>query len=173
MLRSPLSSQNKIPTDRILSFAVAIGLIFLVFIGRLFTYQIINGDFWRAQAIENRLREVSLAPTRGVIFDRNGIVLARNVASYNVVVTAANLPDDQGAIQDIIRSLSDFIEVPISQSDITPENPFVPCVSDHGISQIIEYGEQSAPYRNVKIACNIDETQARIIFKPLSSFFRV
>ena len=163
MLRSPLSSQNKIPTDRILSFAVAIGLIFLVFIGRLFTYQIINGDFWRAQAIENRLREVSLAPTRGVIFDRNGIVLARNVASYNVVVTAANLPDDQGAIQDIIRSLSDFIEVPISQSDITPENPFVPCVSDHGISQIIEYGEQSAPYRNVKIACNIDEIQARII----------
>lgn len=163
MLRSPLSSQNKIPTDRILSFAVAIGLIFLVFIVRLFTYQIINGDFWRAQAIENRLREVSLAPTRGVIFDRNGIVLARNVASYNIVVTAANLPDDQGSIQDIIRSLANFIEVPISRSDISPENPFVPCVSDHGISQIIEYGEQSAPYRNVKIACNIDETQARII----------
>ena len=163
MLRSPVSSQNKIPTDRILSFAVAIGVVFLVFIIRLFTYQIINGDYWRAQAIENRLREVSLAPTRGVIFDRNGIVLARNVASYNVVVTAANLPDDQGSIQDIIRSLADYIEVPISRGDITPENPFVPCVSDHGISQIIEYGEQSAPYQNVKIACNIDETQARII----------
>ena len=163
MLRSPLSSQNKIPSDRIISFAVVIGLVFLVFIGRLFSYQIINGDFWRAQAIENRLREISLAPTRGVIFDRNGIVLARNVASYNVVVTAAFLPDDQGSIQDIIRSLANFIEVPISQGDITPENPFVPCVSDHGISQIIEYGEQSAPYQNVKIACNINETQAKII----------
>ena len=163
MLKSPISPQNKLPHNRILSFGFVLGLVFLVFIGRLFFYQIINGDYWVAQAVENRLREISLAPTRGVIFDRNGIVLARNVASYNVVVTAANLPDDEGSIQNIIRSLSEYIDVPISQSEITPENPFVPCVSDHGISQIIEYGEQSAPYQDVKIACNIDQTQARII----------
>jgi penicillin-binding protein 2 len=40
---------------------------------------------------------------------------------------------------------------------------FVPCISDHGISQVIEYGKFSAPYRDVKIACNIPENQARII----------
>ena len=163
MSHSPLSSHNKITNTRIISFAAVIGIVFLIFILRLFSYQIINGDVYVAQAVENRLREVSLAPTRGVIFDRNGIVLARNVASYNVVVTAANLPDDQGAIQDIIRSISEFIDVPISQSEISQENPFVPCVSDHGISQIIEYGEQSAPYRDVKIACNIEQVKALII----------
>jgi penicillin-binding protein 2 len=90
-------------------------------------------------------------------------VLARNVASYNVVVTAANLPDDEGAIQNIIRELAKYIDVPISRSEITPENPFVPCVSDHGISQVIEYGTLSAPYQNVKIVCNIPEIEARII----------
>ncbi len=163
MSPSPVSSHNKINNNRITSFGIVLGLIFLVFIIRLFSIQIINGDIWVAQAVENRLREISLAPTRGVIFDRNGIVLARNVASYNVVVTAADLPDDQGAIQDIIRFLADYIDVPISQSEITPENPFVPCVSDHGISQIIEYGEQSAPYQDVKIACNINQTNAQII----------
>ena len=163
MSSSPVSSQNQINNNRISSFGVVLGVIFLVFIIRLFSIQIINGDTWVAQAVENRLREISLAPTRGVIFDRNGIVLARNVASYNVVVTAADLPDDQGAIQDIIRSLADYIDVPVSQSEITPENPFVPCVSDHGISQIIEYGEQSAPYQDVKIACNINQTNAQII----------
>ncbi|NQS91689.1 MAG: penicillin-binding protein 2, partial [Chloroflexi bacterium] len=163
MNSSPISSQNKITSGRILSFAAVVGVIFLIFIFRLFSVQILNGDTWVAQAVENRLREISLAPTRGVIFDRNGIVLARNVASYNVVVTAANLPDDQGSIQNIIRAVAEYIEVPISRSDITPENPFVPCVSDHGISQIIEYGTLSAPYLNVKIACNIPETTARII----------
>ena len=163
MSHSPLSSHNKITNTRIISFAAVIGIVFLIFILRLFSYQIINGDVYVAQAVENRLREVSLAPTRGVIFDRNGIVLARNVASYNVVVTAANLPDDQGAIQDIIRSLSEYIDVPISQSEISQDNPLVPCVSDHGISQIIEYGEQSAPYQDVKIACNIDQVKAQII----------
>ncbi len=163
MLNSPISSQNKITNIRILSFAGVIGLVFLIFIFRLFSIQIINGDTWVAQALENRLREISLAPTRGVIFDRNGIVLARNVASYNVVVTAANLPDDEGSIQNIIRSLAVYIDVPISRGEITPENPFVPCVSDHGISQVIEYGELSAPFREVKIVCNIPETEARII----------
>ncbi|MFV1949682.1 MAG: penicillin-binding protein 2 [Anaerolineales bacterium] len=163
MLNSPISSQNKITNIRILSFAGVIGLVFLIFIFRLFSIQIINGDTWVAQALENRLREISLAPTRGVIFDRNGIVLARNVASYNVVVTAANLPDDEGSIQNIIRSLAEYIDVPISRGEITPENPFVPCVSDHGISQVIEYGELSAPFREVKIVCNIPETEARII----------
>ncbi len=163
MINSPISSQNKITSTRILSFAGVIGLVFVVFIFRLFSIQILNGDTWVAQALENRLRAISLAPTRGVIFDRNGIVLARNVASYNVVVTAAFLPDDEGSIQNIIRSLADFIDVPVSRGEITPENPFVPCVSDHGISQVFEYGELSAPFRDVKIVCNIPETDARII----------
>ena len=163
MLSSPISSHNKITNGRIVSFGAVVGVIFLIFIFRLFSIQILDGDTWVAQALENRLREISLAPTRGVIFDRNGIVLARNVASYNVVVKAANLPDDPGSIQNIVRSLSDYIDVPVSRGDITPENPFVPCVSDHGISQIIEYGELSAPYQDVKIACNIQETKARII----------
>jgi penicillin-binding protein 2 len=98
-----------------------------------------------------------------VIFDRNGIVLARNVASYNVVVTAAELPDDEGSIQNIIRELAQYIDIPVSQSEITPENPFVPCVSDHGISQIFEYGVNSEPFNQVKIVCNIPDTTARII----------
>jgi len=163
MSPTTVSSQNKITNNRIISFTVVIGIVFLIFIFRLFFYQILNGDTYVALAVENRLREISLAPTRGVIFDRNGIVLARNVASYNVVVTAANLPDDQGAIQNIIRSLAEYIDVPVSGGEIIPENPFVPCVSDHGISQIIEYGEQSAPFLDVKIACNIDQVKAQII----------
>ncbi len=160
---SPISSHNKITSGRILSFAAVVGVVFLIFIFRLFSIQILNGDTWVSVALENRLREISLAPTRGVIFDRNGIVLARNVASYNVVVLAADLPDDEGSIQNIVRSLADYIDVPITRGDITPENPFVPCLSDHGIIQIIEYGEQSSPYREVKIACNIPEITARII----------
>jgi len=155
--------KNQIRDQRILSFAAITALIFLIFIGRLFLIQIINGEKWAAQAEENRIREISLAPSRGVIFDRNGIVLARNVPSYNVVVQAANLPDDRGAIQDIIRSLSEIIDLPINRSEISPENPFVPCLSDHGITQIFEYGEQSAPFRQVKIACNIDQVKALII----------
>ncbi len=157
------SVKNQVDFSRILVFAILAGAILLILVGRLLSVQIFNRAEWVAQAEENRLREISLAPARGVIFDRNGIVLARNVASYNVVVTAANLPDDDGAIQEIIRSLGRYIDVPINQNEISPDNPFVPCRSDHGITQIIQYGEQSAPFRAVKIGCNIDETAAKQI----------
>lgn len=160
-LTAPTSNQVKL--GRILTFAGVLGLILIIFIARLFIIQILEGESWAASAEENRLREISLAPTRGVIFDRRGIVLARNVASYNVVVTAAELPDDPGTVQDIIRELAEYIEVPISRSEISPENPFVPCVSNHGITQIVEYGELSSPFAPVEIACNIDQTSAQVI----------
>ena len=61
-----------------------------------------------ARADENRITEINIPTQRGVIYDRNGFVLARNVASFNVVVTPALLPVDEGAIQNIYRELSTF-----------------------------------------------------------------
>ena len=111
--------QNKLKSGRILSFAILLGAVLLLYIIRLFSLQIISGDEWAAKAEENRLLEISLEPARGVIFDRNGTVFARNVPSYNVVVTAAYLPDDIGAIQNIVRGLAKYIDVPVNQGEIT------------------------------------------------------
>lgn len=155
--------KNKLKFGRILSFALLLGMLLFFYLARLFYLQIISGDEWLAKAEDNRLLEISLEPARGVIFDRYGTVFARNVPSYNVVVTAAYLPDDIGAIQNITRDLAKYIDVPMSQGEITLENPFVPCLSDHGIAQVIRYGQQSAPYREVIIACNIEETTARLL----------
>ncbi|MBN1668615.1 MAG: hypothetical protein JW862_16080, partial [Anaerolineales bacterium] len=154
---------NRLAGWRILSFAIACSLIFGVFVLQLFNYQVIEGAEWRAQAEENRISEFSLPTLRGVIYDRNGIVLARNIASYNLIVLPAELPDDQGALQEIYRQLSELVNIPINLNEISEERPYVPCISEHGIAQIVEYGLTSTPYTNVKIACNIDKTTAMII----------
>jgi penicillin-binding protein 2 len=106
------------------------GLLLLIVLGwyvvRLFTLQIVQGPAWSAQAVENRTREINLAAQRGVIYDRNGVVLARNIASYNVVITAANLPDDPGEVQEIFRQLSQMLNIPINQGEISETDPYVP-----------------------------------------------
>ena len=89
--------------------------VFGFFIFRLFNLLIINGEVYAAQAEENRTTEVSMQTSRGLIYDRNGFVLARNVPSYNVVITPADLPDDAGAEQNIFRLLSNLVGVPVSQ----------------------------------------------------------
>jgi penicillin-binding protein 2 len=64
---------------------------FLVLMGRLAQLQLVEGDFHRAQARKNIVRERSLATTRGVIRDNQGRVLAANRPSYNVHMTPAEV----------------------------------------------------------------------------------
>ncbi|MEW5873284.1 MAG: penicillin-binding protein 2 [Chloroflexota bacterium] len=156
------SIQNQVGIWRILAFVLVLGLVMLVFAGRLFLLQIVQGQDWLAKAEDNRTLDVNLEASRGIIYDRNGVILASNVASFNVVLTAANLPDDPGAIQEIFRQLSELIDVPVNQGDLEVD-PYVPCFSELGIAQIAEYGISSVPYQQVKIKCDIDQRIAMII----------
>jgi len=154
---------NNIEAWRILMFGAILGVAFLVYVGRLFNLQILQREEWVALAEENRISEINLPAQRGIIYDRNGYILARNIPAYNVVVTPADLPDDQGEIQEIFRQLAEITKVAINLNEVTPENPFVPCQSEHGITQIVEYGETVAPYDPVRIKCNVDRTTAMTI----------
>ena len=155
--------KNRVAGWRILAFIIAIGLVFAFYIARLFSLQILGFDEFIALAEENRISEISLSTLRGVLYDRNGIILANNIASYDVVILPANLPDDPGEIQEIYRQLSEIIDIPVNLGEVAPETPYLPCVSEHGIAQIADYGITSAPFRTVKIKCNIDRTLAMII----------
>ena len=162
-MKQATTISNNLIYWRILALAVIVNAIFAVFTIQLFKIQITEHDDWQDQADENYTSEINLSPLRGVIFDKNGIFLARNVASYNVTVLPANLPDDPGATQQIYRDLSDLLNIPINLGEISLENPYVPCISEHGIAQIVYYGQTSTPYEPVKIKCNIDQETAKIV----------
>jgi len=157
------SLHNHLEPWRILVFAALVLLAFGIFTIRLFTLQILQGPEWLAKAETNRTRTINSPSARGVIYDRNDVVLARNIASYNVVITAADLPDDAGEVQEIFRQLSELIRVPVNFGEISEETPYVPCISEHGIAQIVEYGESAIPFQPVKVVCDIDQTTAMII----------
>jgi len=148
---------------RMLIFYLAIAAVFGFFLMRLFTLQVIDGPDYLEQADENRLTEVLTPTQRGIIYDRNGYVLARNVASYNVTITPALLPADEGAIQEIYRRLSVLIDVPVNRGDITDEQvvrTFKPCDNDLGIAQVVYIADTLAPYDPVRVKCNVDQTTA-------------
>ena len=157
------SLQNLLKPWRIVAFMLALGLVFLIFAVRLLSLQVLQADNWVAKAEDNSTKEFNLSSLRGIILDRNNVVLARNVPSYNVVITAANLPDDEGALQEIFREMSSLIGIPVHKGELSPENPYVPCISDHGIAQVTEYGESATPFEPVKVKCDIDEQLAMVV----------
>lgn len=65
--------------------------IFAILVGRLFQLQVLENDEYRAIAVENIVRRVTLATTRGIVRDRNGKVLAASRPSYNVYVVPSKL----------------------------------------------------------------------------------
>jgi penicillin-binding protein 2 len=154
---------NNVQVWRILVFGFAILAVFVIYLGRLFSLQILQSSEWVNLAEENRISRINLPTQRGIVFDRNDYVLAQNIPSYNVVITPANLPDDVGEIQEVYRQISELVNIPINLNEVSQENPYVPCISEHGIAQIAEYGETTAPYAPVRILCNIDRTTAMII----------
>jgi penicillin-binding protein 2 len=162
-MKSSAALKNMVATWRIILFGGILIVIFLIYIGRLYNLQVIQYSDWLAKSNENRTHEINLPSTRGMIYDRYGYVLARNIPSYNVVITPAFLPDDEGEVQKIYRALSDLAGIPVNRGEISTENPYVPCISDHGITQIVIYGETTAPYEPVKIACDVKQQVALAI----------
>lgn len=66
--------------------------IFLVYIIRLFTLQVLD-DKYKAMARDNAFLTRTIYPARGQIFDRNGKLLVYNQPSYDLVVTMREVKD--------------------------------------------------------------------------------
>ncbi|NEY90431.1 penicillin-binding protein 2 [Tabrizicola oligotrophica] len=86
-----------------------------------------QADEFRLLAEENRINMRLIPPTRGVIHDRNGKVLAGNEQNYRVVMTR----EDAGDVETVLNRLSHVI--PLTRSDIADaldglekNSPFVP-----------------------------------------------
>jgi penicillin-binding protein 2 len=158
---------NNLPRWRLYFLLGAVVLVFSIYVGRLILLQVIENDSWSVQAADNSTDEINLPAPRGIIYDRNGTILARNIASYNVGITPANLPDDEGEIQQIYRNLSDLLKMPVNNLSVVKDDPnyapYVACQSDHGIAQIVEYGDTTHPYEPVKIKCDIPQDLAMTI----------
>jgi penicillin-binding protein 2 len=135
----------------------------VIFVARLLYLQILNGKTYVLQAVSNRTETISVAAPRGIIFDRNGILLARNTASYSIVITPASLPDDDGDIQRIYRELSALTGVPVNNGTVDEAKLLQACTPGPGITQLVDLGTSNAPYNPVKIQCYVDEKDAMIV----------
>jgi penicillin-binding protein 2 len=158
---------KKLENWRYLVLFLLVGLLFSYYVLKLFDVQILQGSNFIAQANENRTLVVSDPAVRGTIYDRNGVVLAKNVASYNVVVIPGYLPDDEGDKQAIFRELSELIDIPVSSGNLDEETArsFTPCYNDLGISEIVYIAETNWPYQETAIECNVSQDIAMIVLE--------
>ncbi|HMA36053.1 MAG TPA: penicillin-binding protein 2 [Chloroflexia bacterium] len=93
----------------LISFYLLLSLSFLALTIRMVQMQVIDGGIYQTQAENNRVRVLSIAAPRGVIYDRNLRQLVSNQPSYSVAVTEADLPEDPAAQAAVFVMLADLL----------------------------------------------------------------
>ena len=94
--------------SRMVVVTAAILVAFLVLVLRLFYLQVIRYDDLNEQAENNRTAIVPIVPNRGVIMDRNGVVLATNYSAYTLEITPSKLV---APLEEVIDQLASVVEI--------------------------------------------------------------
>ena len=101
------SRESYLASTRAVTAAIIVGLLTLALVGRLAHLQVLKHQHFTTLSENNRVKIVPIAPTRGLIFDRSGVVLAQNLPAYGIEVVP-ELVEDVGAL---ISELREIIEI--------------------------------------------------------------
>ncbi len=97
--------------------AICLGFAGLVLVGRLFAFQISQGAAFKEKL--TKVVPVTDQPERGVIFDRNGAILAVDRWDYRVAVSPSILSDPE----ELANQLAPILQIPRSQLLYSMEQP--------------------------------------------------
>ncbi len=90
---------------RVLVASLVVVVCFVLLAARLSYLQIVRHDDLTEQAENNRTAIVPIVPNRGLILDRNGIVLASNYSAYTLEITPSKVADLEKTIDDLAQVL--------------------------------------------------------------------
>jgi len=82
-------------------------LAFALLAARFFYLQVVQHATYASKAEDNRIAIVPIAPNRGLILDRNGVVLARNFSAYTLEIFPAKVKD----LERTIGELSELVGI--------------------------------------------------------------
>lgn len=125
-----------------LAYMVTILILLVILGGRLFYLQIVKGDYYRGLSSQNHIRVVTKTAPRGLISDRNGVVLADSRPSF--IVTAVPSEFDSTNTQQVALLLGiaeDALSTILSEASSVPHRPVVlrANMSVEDVSSIAEY----------------------------------
>ena len=101
----------EVDTGRFRVRAIVVGImVFLAFalvVARLVFLQVVRYEDFAERAESNRTAIIPVVPNRGLILDRNGVVLATNFAAYTLEIT----PSKVGNVAETIDALAEVVDI--------------------------------------------------------------
>ena len=99
------ADERRLLTARALQAFAVIALLMITLAARFAWLQIFGHDQYSAQSLDNSIRQIPIAPPRGLIFDRNGVLLAENRLAYRLEL----IPEQTKSVAATWQALSQVI----------------------------------------------------------------
>ena len=92
---------------------VFVTLLVAVLLSNLYTIQVDDHQDYQTRSNDNRIKVIPIAPNRGLIYDRNGVLLAENKPVYNLEV----IPEEVDDLDASLSALTQFIDISEQQKN--------------------------------------------------------
>ena len=90
---------------RVVVGAIVVVVLICVLLARLYFLQVVQYEYHSTLSENNRVHVQPIPPTRGLIFDRNGVVIADNRPSFSLTMTRERSGDSQQVLDVIVEVL--------------------------------------------------------------------
>ena len=97
----------RIYTIRSIVAAIMVGVLLLTVAARLFYLQVLKHEYYAELSQGNRVRTDPIPPSRGLIFDRHGVVLAENLPAFQLELVREQV----GGVAEIDATLAHLVAI--------------------------------------------------------------
>lgn len=105
VIRNQSAEANLFARRTFIAFAVVL-LVLLILFGNVFNLQVESFEKYQTRSNSNRIKLLPVAPNRGLIYDRNGVLLADNKPVYSLEVIAEDVDDIKTSVEQVSQLLN-------------------------------------------------------------------
>src|SRR5665213_3862670 len=106
-------AENRLFAVRSIVAGVIAAVLLLTVAGRLFYLQVLRHDYYATLSQGNRIRTEPIPPSRGLILDRHGVVLADNLPAYQIELVREQVGDTKA----LDATLSQLVSIGLLRSE--------------------------------------------------------
>jgi penicillin-binding protein 2 len=106
-------AENRLFTIRSIVAGVLAAVLLLAVAGRLFYLQVVKFDYYSSLSQGNSIRTEPIPPSRGLILDRHGVVLADNLPAFNIELVREQVGDNKA----LDATLAQLVRIGLLRSD--------------------------------------------------------
>ncbi|MEA3406505.1 MAG: penicillin-binding protein 2 [Chloroflexota bacterium] len=147
---------------RFLVVRVIVVAAFAIVAFRFWELQVTTSQKYARSADRNRFRLVPIDAPRGIMYDRFGRALVKNVPSFSVSIVPSELPEDKAQREAVLERVGELLEIPVHGKEAEGEDVGTSTLDTMSIEEMLETRTIS-PYAPVRIVSGIDRQAAFII----------